>query len=75
MQAIDSSPSKHIVVMGMGGKYGGIIEYKYDPKKMTLKRIWVAHFPVKEATAALAHYKKLHEPPRKTIMQRLENLF
>jgi len=39
-QAIDTSPSAHILVMSMAGK-NGIIVYKYDPKNQTLKREWV----------------------------------
>ncbi len=42
-QALDTSPSKHILVMAMSGQRGGILEYQYDPKAMTLKRIWIGH--------------------------------
>ena len=38
-QAIDTSPSAHILVMSMAGK-NGIIVYRYDPKTQTLKREW-----------------------------------
>jgi len=38
-QAIDTSPSAHILVMSMAAK-NGIIVYKYDPKTQTLKREW-----------------------------------
>jgi WD40 repeat protein len=42
-QALDASPSAHILVMAMSGQRGGILEYQYDPKAMTLKRIWIGH--------------------------------
>ena len=42
-QALDTSPSKHILVMAMSGQRGGILEYQYDPKAMTLKRVWIGH--------------------------------
>ena len=61
-QAIDSSPSKHILVIAMHSDDSGILEYKYDPKKMTLKRIWVGNFPAKEAEAHLNSYLKKHTP-------------
>ena len=38
-QAIDTSPSAHILVMSMAKK-NGIIVYKYDPATQTLKREW-----------------------------------
>jgi len=42
--ALDTSPSKHILVMAMSGTRGGILEYQYNPKDMTLKRVWIGHF-------------------------------
>ena len=42
-QAIDTAPKAHILVMGQQ-KGNGIIVFKYDPKKMTLKKIWVGNF-------------------------------
>lgn len=45
-EALDSSPSKHILVMAMSGRRGGILEYQYDSKLMTLKRIWIGHFAI-----------------------------
>lgn len=38
-QAIDTSPSAHILVMSMAKK-NGIIVYKYDPTTQTLNREW-----------------------------------
>ena len=38
-QAIDTSPSAHILVMSMAEK-NGIIVYKYDPSTQTLTREW-----------------------------------
>lgn len=43
-EAFDTSPSKHILVIGMIGHRGGILVYHYDPKTMTLKKIWTAFF-------------------------------
>ena len=60
--AIDSSPSKHILVIAMHASASGILEYQYDPKTMTLKRIWVGDFPATEAEAALAAYKQKTNP-------------
>ena len=42
--ALDTSPSKHILVMAMSGTRGGILEYQYNPKDKTLKRVWIGHF-------------------------------
>ena len=42
-QAIDTAPKAHILVMGQQ-KGNGIIVFKYDPKTMTLKKIWVGNF-------------------------------
>ncbi len=42
-QAIDTAPKAHILVMGQQ-KGNGIIVFKYDPKNMTLKKIWVGNF-------------------------------
>lgn len=42
-EAIDTAPKAHILVMGQR-KGNGIIVYKYDPKKQTLKKIWVGNF-------------------------------
>ena len=60
--AIDSSPSKHILVIAMHADASGILEYQYNPKTMTLKRIWVGDFPATEAEAALAAYKQKTNP-------------
>ena len=38
-QAIDTSPSAHVLVMAMSQK-NGILVYHYDPKTQTLKQIW-----------------------------------
>ena len=38
-QAIDTSPSAHILVMAQANN-NGILVYKYDPKTQTLKQIW-----------------------------------
>ncbi len=38
-QAIDTSPSAHILVMSMAEK-NGIIVYQYDPSTQTLTRVW-----------------------------------
>lgn len=38
-QAIDTSPSAHILVMSMAEK-NGIIVYQYDPSAQTLTRVW-----------------------------------
>ena len=40
-QAIDTSPSAHILVMGKDTK-PGILVYQYDPNKQTLTKIWDA---------------------------------
>ena len=42
-QAIDTAPKAHILVVGQQ-KGNGIIVFKYDPKTMTLKKIWVGNF-------------------------------
>ena len=42
--ALDTSPSKHILVIAMSGTRGGILKYQYNPKNMTLKRVWIGHF-------------------------------
>ncbi len=42
-QAIDTAPKAHILVMGQQ-KGNGIIVFKYDPKTMTLKKVWVGNF-------------------------------
>ena len=44
-EAIETVPSKHILVIGMVGRRGGILVYHYDPKTQTLKKIWTGHFP------------------------------
>ena len=44
-EAIDTSPSKHVMVAGMIGRRGGILVYHYDPKTQTLKKVWTGHFP------------------------------
>lgn len=41
-QSIDTAPKAHILVMGKRS-WSGIIVYKFDPEKETLKRIWVSH--------------------------------
>ena len=38
-EAIDTSPSAHILVTGKDSE-GGILVYQYDPKTQTLKKIW-----------------------------------
>lgn len=38
-EAIDTSPSAHILVMAMDAA-NGILVYKYDPNTQTLKQIW-----------------------------------
>ena len=44
-EAIETVPSKHILVIGMVGRRGGILVYHYDPKTQTLKKVWTGHFP------------------------------
>jgi hypothetical protein len=67
--AIDSSPSKHILVIAMHADASGILEYQYDPKIMTLKRIWVGDFPATEAEAALAAYKQKTNPTPPPVLK------
>ena len=38
-QAIDTSPSAHVLVMAMSGK-NGILVYHYNPTTQTLKQVW-----------------------------------
>ncbi len=38
-QAIDTSPSAHILVMGKENE-GGILVYQYDPQTQTLTKVW-----------------------------------
>jgi len=40
-QAIDTSPSAHVLVMAMSGK-NGIVVYHYNPNTQTLKQVWAA---------------------------------
>ena len=58
-EALDSSPSKHILVMAMSGQRGGILEYKYNPKTMSLKRVWIGHLPLPPSAYGI-HPKKKH---------------
>ena len=40
-EAIDSAPEAHILVVGQR-YFAGIIVYKFDPKKLTLKKVWIS---------------------------------
>lgn len=59
-EALDTSPSKHILVMAMSGQRGGILEYKYDPKTMELKRIWIGHLPLPPSAYGIHEKTKKH---------------
>ena len=44
-EALDTSPSAHVLVIAQAGNHTGIIEYKYDPVKKTLNKVWVGNAP------------------------------
>ena len=47
-ESVDTAPKAHVLVMSSTTD-GGIIEYKYDPKKQTLKKIWVGYLKPKHS--------------------------
>ena len=54
-QAFDTAPGKHLLVMAMMGRDDGIIVYKYNPKKQTLKRTWEGYFDKVKAKKKLEY--------------------
>jgi len=48
-EAMDTAPQAGVLAIAQAGNCGGIIEYKYDAKKQTLKKVWVGYLQSDDA--------------------------